>query len=172
MNPDFENLIKSYDLLIFVESKLNKLDDLNLPDEYSFYSKCRKKYKRKSGGITIIYKKSLSKFITFLNSNSEFIQWVEISKELFYVEGKNQLPLSDILLGCVYIPPEYSKYSSEEAFIEIENEMILFSKNRTNIAIVGDFNSRSGNLCDIVDIDSEFFDILNITDVASFVNET
>jgi hypothetical protein len=28
-----------------------------------------------------------------------------------------------MLLGCVYIPPENSKYSSEEAFIEIEDEL-------------------------------------------------
>jgi hypothetical protein len=29
-----------------------------------------------------------------------------------------------MLLGCVYIPPANSKYSSEEAFIEVEDENI------------------------------------------------
>jgi hypothetical protein len=34
-----------------------------------------------------------------------------------------------MLLGCVYIPPENSKYSSEEAFIEAEDEFGLYTTN-------------------------------------------
>jgi hypothetical protein len=47
--------------------------------------------------------------------------------------------------------------SSEEAFVEIENEMIRFSNNHSNIALVGDFNPRSDKFCDIVEIDEDFF---------------
>jgi hypothetical protein len=46
-----------------------------------------------------------------------------------------------MLLGCVYIPPENSKYSSEEAFIEVEDELLFFSRDHKNIALAGDFNS-------------------------------
>jgi hypothetical protein len=45
-----------------------------------------------------------------------------------------------MLLGCVYIPPENSKYSSEEAFIEVEEELLFFSRDHKNIALAGDFN--------------------------------
>jgi hypothetical protein len=38
-----------------------------------------------------------------------------------------------MLLGCVYIPPENSKYSSEEAFIEAEDELLFFSRYHKNI---------------------------------------
>ena len=78
---------------------------------------------------------------------------------------------SNFLSGCVYLPHESSKYSSEEAFIEIENEMIQFSNNHSNIVLVGDSNARSGKLYDIVEIDEDFFDILDIADVADFVSE-
>jgi hypothetical protein len=32
----------------------------------------------------------------------------------------------DLLLGCVYIPPENSKYASKEGFSEIEDEILSF----------------------------------------------
>jgi hypothetical protein len=65
-------------------------------------------------------------------------------------------------MGCIYIPPEYSKYSSEEAFTEIEEEMLTFSSNTNTIALVGDFNSRTSNLSDIVIVDDNLFNILDI----------
>jgi endonuclease/exonuclease/phosphatase (EEP) superfamily protein YafD len=58
-----------------------------------------------------------------------------------------------MLLGCVYIPPENSKYSSEEAFIEVEDELLFFSRVHKNITLAGDFNSRTSNVSDIVELD-------------------
>jgi hypothetical protein len=94
---------------------------------YSVYSKCRKKCKRRSGGIAIVYKKSFSIFLNFLNSESEYVQWVEFYKDVFGPCDKGLLH-SNFLLGCVHLPPGSSKLSSEEAFIEIENEMIRLVK--------------------------------------------
>ena len=138
-----------------------------MPDEYAYFAKNRKKCNRKSGGIIIVFKKALSKYLKFLTSESEFVQWVEFSKDL---SEQNDLD-SKILFGCIYIPPENSKYSSEEAFTEIEEELISFSGDHNNIALVGDFNSRTGNVSDIVEIDDNLFDILDIVDVAEFINE-
>jgi hypothetical protein len=42
----------------------------------------------------------------------------------------------------VYVPPENSKYSSEEVFNEIENEYIDFSKNIEHLLLIGDYNAR------------------------------
>jgi hypothetical protein len=33
----------------------------------------------------------------------------------------------NVLLGCVYIPPEFSPYSSDEAFLQLEDELITHS---------------------------------------------
>jgi endonuclease/exonuclease/phosphatase family metal-dependent hydrolase len=46
----------------------------------------------------------------------------------------------------VYIPPKQSTYSSEEAFNELEDEIIFVSKNTKHITLVGDFNSKTSTL--------------------------
>jgi hypothetical protein len=56
------------------------------------------------------------------------------------------------------------KYSSEEAFIEIEEALILFFLNTKNISIIGDFNSRTSKLIDYIVDDLELFDIIDIVD--------
>ena len=79
LNLDFINLIKSYELLVFTESKLGAFDELEIPSDYSYFSKIRKKCKRKSGGITIVYKKIIVKISNLFEIRySEFIQWIVI----------------------------------------------------------------------------------------------
>ena len=51
-----------------------------------------------------------------------------------------------ILFGCVYIPPENTRYSSDNAFHELEGEMITFSRNSKHIFLLGDFNSRTSKM--------------------------
>ena len=51
-----------------------------------------------------------------------------------------------LLLGCVYIPPENSKYASKEGFSEIEDEILQLQSNNCNIALLGDFNAKTKTL--------------------------
>jgi hypothetical protein len=46
-------------------------------------------------------------------------------------------------LGCVYIPPENSLYSSINAFLDIENELVNFIEKDMKCALVGDFNPKT-----------------------------
>ena len=62
LNPDFETLINNYDILVLVEAKTDEYDIIKLPNEYACYAKHRKKIKKKSGGIIIIYKKNTVNF--------------------------------------------------------------------------------------------------------------
>ena len=78
---------------------------------HSYHVKHRKHFKRKSGGIIIIYEDTISKYLTFPTSNSEFVQWVEIANEISN--------FTKLLIGCVYILPENTKYTSDNAFNEI-----------------------------------------------------
>ena len=60
----------------------------------------------------------------------------------------------DLLLGVVYIPPEGSKYTNVSAFEECELELLeLLSCNDALVCrpMCGDFNARTGNLCDLVE---------------------
>ena len=124
MNPDFDLLIKSYDVLIFIETKTDEFDELKLPEEYTYFAKHRKKNHKNASGMIIVFKKTLPKCLHFIKSDSEYVQWVEFTKCLN----------SDMLLGCVYISPENSKYSSEEAFIEVEEELLLAHLAKGNVS--------------------------------------
>jgi hypothetical protein len=63
--------------------------------------KIEKYFKHKSGGI-VVYKNNLKNHIKFKYLNN------------------------DLLLGCVYTLPENSLYSSINAFLNIENELVNF----------------------------------------------
>jgi hypothetical protein len=47
-------------------------------------------------------------------------------------------------LGCVYTQPENSIYSSINAFLDIENELVNFIEKDMKCALVGDFNAKTG----------------------------
>ena len=83
MNPDFDALIKNYDVLLFTETKTDNFDVLKIPCDYDVHFKNRKKLKNKSGGIVVIYKTYFSNYSKFLDSDSDFVHWIEIS---MYVE--------------------------------------------------------------------------------------
>jgi hypothetical protein len=124
--------------------------------------KNRKKMSKKSGGIVIIYKNKLENCLSFIQSESQFVQWVKISNVAF-----------DIILGCVYVPPEGSKYSNSESFDEIEKELIPLSKDSNmHSAIVGDFNAKTGTLNDFIVPDETLLDLFNLDsddDVLSYM---
>ena len=41
LSPDFSNLIENYDILVCIESKTDKLDILNIPNDYVYFAKHR-----------------------------------------------------------------------------------------------------------------------------------
>lgn len=90
---DFDDLIKWHDICIFLESKIDDLDILNLPNGYESFYKPRQKFCIKSGGITIVFKTEFERYLNFPKTDSEYIQWIKLSKDIF----------SDEL---VYIPHE------------------------------------------------------------------
>ncbi|VDI52478.1 Hypothetical predicted protein [Mytilus galloprovincialis] len=71
------------------------------------------------------------------------------------------MQLTKIMFGCIYVPPENSRYSSKDAFDEIETELITLKDQSTATALLGDFNARSGSLCDYIIPDDELSKILN-----------
>ena len=109
---------------------------------------------KKSGGLTILYKEKFKGYLKFTKTKSELVQWVLISNEILQ-DDKN------LLLGCVYIPPENSKYASKESFSEIEDEMLQLQSNNCNITLLGDFNAITKTLDDYVVPDDSFFEVLD-----------
>ena len=98
---DFTEYINEYDLVCITETHLDIFDNYNI-NNYSVNNKVRNNCKRKSGGISLIFKSSLKNLITIKETNSEFVLWFTF---------KGVATESDILFGCVYLPPEYGRVS-------------------------------------------------------------
>ena len=64
--------------------------------------------------------------------------------------------MEDILCGVIYIPPESSEYSVDYPYQEIESELYAFTDRYSSIIVFGDFNSRTKNLLDHIEIDKSY----------------
>ena len=82
------------------------------------------------------------------NTNSDLLLPFSLSK----VINHNGV-YEDLHCGIVYIPPYKSRYSSEDQFLEVQNSVLSCFRNSSNILIFGDFNSRTSDLDDFVQID-------------------
>ena len=143
--PDFTEYINEYDLICITETHLDIFDNYNI-NNYSVYNKVRNNCKRKSGGISLIFKSSLKNLITIKETNSEFVLWFTL---------KGVATESDILFGCVYLPPEGSPYAHSTMFDELENDIINVNINDLPLCLLGDFNSRTALLPDFYEFDHE-----------------
>ena len=114
--PEFNELITNYDLVALQETKTDMLDDLQM-DGFELYLQNRSGYLRKSGGIGLAVKNNIKEHVRRINCKSEYVIWFSISKCLFNID-------QDVLLGVVYLPPECSKYSSQDMFYELESDVL------------------------------------------------
>ena len=111
-----------------------------------------------------------------MSSKSTFMCWYG---EWICSVGKNFRSgrgVTKRLFGCVYIPPEGSKYANEEAFDDIEHEMTTLIRNSPNMhcALVGDFNAKTGTLSDYIIPDHtllHIFDLDQDDDILNYMED-
>ncbi|CAG2227993.1 unnamed protein product [Mytilus edulis] len=157
--------IAEYDRAHRFETKLDDCDVINC-DEFIFSFKNRHKItSHRSGGIALGYRKCLDKCIKTFDTECKFVYWFSVDKKVFDLD-------ENIVFGIVYIPPVNTNYTSKEAFNEIDVEFQRFSQNSKYIVLLGDFNSRTANLSDFYDENSDdefivqhFTDQFDYTDV-------
>ena len=114
--PEFVDLIKRYDISCALETKLDSTDIITLQG-YQFINCPRKQsFIRKSGGIGFFIKDELYNFTSHVESQSDFLTWLHISKK--YTKTQQ-----DIILGVSYVPPQSSKYYNEDDFATLEEEV-------------------------------------------------
>ena len=159
--PEYEELLIENDIVCLVETKTDDIDLIEFQG-YKFYMKNRRKVMNKrSGGIIVGYKEELDCHLKFLCTNSKYVLWFECDKKLFNTD-------QPVIFGVVYIPPEYTKYSSDEAFTEIENEFLELSNKTKCICLMGDFNPKTANDPDFVKLETTNH---NICDISEFVQD-
>ena len=101
--PELLELVSSYDVFCAAETHL----DVDI-ENYDFISLPRsQEYKRKSGGIGIYVR---SMYIKVESCSSEYILWVSVDRPITGLQEK-------LMLGTVYIPPENSRFFTQDEFI-------------------------------------------------------
>jgi exonuclease III len=105
---------------------------------------------RTFGGITILYRQEIRGGLTFLEHNTEDYFWFILNKNFFNFDN-------DIYVCAAYIPPEssvYYKNKNEDSLNRIETDIARYSRNGY-IMITGDFNARTANHADSVELDND-----------------
>lgn len=132
-----------------METKTDDSDVIQIPGYSTFLKNRTKLVKIRSGGIGLLVKDALLKYITAVHTNCEYVLWFKISYLLFNSD-------EDVYCGILYISPKSSKYSSPDCYLEVEQELHDITKDSKHVCLLGDFNSRVGNLRDFV-ITDDFF---------------
>ena len=147
-SPDFECYISKYDLIFLMETKLDDLDQIFI-DGFTLLTNNRKYKKRPSGGVAVIVKNTIVKYVEQLPLSFQDTIWVKI-KKLFE---------KPIVMAAIYNPPENSRYADDNLF-DFKEKVVLDNDDKTcSICLLGDFNARTANLPDSVQDDS--FENLN-----------
>ena len=92
---------------------------------------------RKSGGIRIFCKSYFEKHIEVVKTTEKYA-WLKINKDIFY-------NMSDSVMLCaIYSQPYRSTYYSDDAWDELEGDIVRLTSNGKPFAIIGDMNGRVG----------------------------
>ena len=126
--------IKNHDIILFSETKLQRIPQAEFPD-YDIFSM---KQKTRLHGLSLLIKNGLFKYTKKLNATSKCVLW-----GLFGTSERNL----NFIVGSVYIPGYDSKFGDSNDF-DIISEDILTLRKKYNcpFILMGDFNARSGNL--------------------------
>ena len=130
--PEFLTTISCYDILCIGETKLDSTDVISVPG-YTLLSQHRKqKFCRKSGGVGILYKDSLSNKLKLLETNSDYILWIQIDKTLFEID-------KDMFPGILYVPPAQSRFLNYDEYFNLESEITSMCAGKGEGSIRGYF---------------------------------
>ena len=161
--PEFNSLIQQYDVIGLQETKTDDTDSyLEIPGYKMFFHNrsCISRYR--SGGIVLLVKHKLLPYIKIKNNDgSRLVLLFTISKTLYKFENHGE----DLECGIVYIPPQGTKYASDDPYLEIQEEIFKYCLDSKNVLLFGDFNSRCKTLPDFVRIDEHMCDIYGLQEL-------
>ncbi len=158
---DFQELIKSNDIICLQEIKTDSLDHEYIKMKmkklgYHAEIKSRQQISNvRSGGLCIIYKENLTKHCNYQHcEDNRYMQMLKVDKNLTGYE-------KDLWIVNVYIPPEGNTYVDDNCFNEIAQTMLKVCHSNW-VLLNGDFNSHIGLMDDYVDLDDFILDQIGI----------
>ena len=146
-NTDFIEYLKTFHIYGFTETWRYAQNKIVLND-FQVTEKCKKrmgKRGRNPAGLAVFINSKISKYTKIINTDMDNLIWCLITLEN-----------TKILLGFIYNHPENSPYANKNYFADLEEEIIKqqMQTGVVNIILMGDLNSRIGNLNDCIAYDS------------------
>ena len=151
-------MFSNFEIICLLETWIEDSSKLeNLLPGYKFEhlkAKKAKKFGRAAGGVAVLYKTWLSKYMRRIMDNFAF-------GIVLLIQGKLFNKLNDVVLIAVYLPPASSPtYTNENNGVFFLEEILLQIKavySNCSFLIMGDLNARIGNLQDfLIDNGSSF----------------
>ena len=159
--PDFVSLINEYEIVGIQESKTDDLDIVDIPGYKVFLNNrsCSSRYR--SGGIALVVKDSIGHIVKVDHQMSSKLVLFFSLLNVINDNGQSE----DLKCGIVYVPPQGSKYASDDTFQELREEFFRYCIDNKNMLIFGDFNARTGELSDYVKVDACLSNLNGFEDV-------
>ena len=150
------DLFSKYDIVVCQETHMDREDtkDLLIPGFAPGVHYCRQrraKAQKASGGISVFIKEHIRKQFKFLPQSNSDIVWMMLKA------ANTSTDPTLTYIGCVYIPPQSSSYGKDHTqhiWDQLERDTELFST-KGNVILCGDFNARTGNLDDFIQMDDD-----------------
>ena len=128
--------VQSYDILLFSETRLQKIPQSKFPG-YDIFTQ---KQKTSRHGLALLVKNGKFSFTKKLTATSPCVLWT------LFGSSENKV---NFIAGSVYIPGYNSKFADENDFDKISEDILtLREKYNCPVILMGDCNSRTGNLID------------------------
>ena len=143
-------VFKNYDVVACVETFADYTNQYKL-DGYVSFSKLRKRKfgaKRNSGGILVLIRNSIAKHFKTLNCSSNDTLWLRVSD--LFSHGST-------IMGVCYCSPINSRAVTGNFYHDLEDNLLRFVNVYPDdkVILLGDFNSRTGDLPDVIGDDTE-----------------
>ena len=125
--------IKNYHIVLFSETKLSKIPQSEFPD-FNIFSF---KQKTRLHGLSVLLKNDYFPYVKKLNGKSKCVMWLLL--------GSSEVKLH-FIIGAVYVPGYDSKFSDENDFDVISEDVLAF-REKFNLPFIlkGDFNARTAD---------------------------
>ena len=139
-------MIQSYDLLCVAETKTDLSDIISFPN-YTNFLQCRKQpFVRKGGGIGIFIKDELANYVTIIESESDYVCWLKLSKSCLNID-------ENLYLGAIYVPPVESRFHTQDKTDIFEEEISSMCDPHWYVLLLGNFNANTLIKEECLDVD-------------------
>ena len=136
---EIRKIVKAYDIIGLTETLTNAFDS-NEFGEQEVFTGLEKLCLKGRRGLALLVRKT----ICHQYKESPLDLWVEIRMDAHIYS-----------IGLYYMLCENSRYWDSSAFEKIQEDTLQYKNPGSKLILLGDFNARTGNLIDYIDINDE-----------------